>query len=453
VKLLSRLTGSAKSGLTINTVEVLEDGSSFYTSSYSSTSQEISDDFGGYIASIYKRNGPVFACIQARALPFSEVRFQFQKFNSGRPGDLFGTPSLSLLERPWPNGTTGELLYRMEQDVSLAGNFYATTVGTGANRRIRRLRPDWVTIVSGLRDDATASPYELNSDVLGYIYSPPAPAKPTLLSPDRVVHFSPLPDPDAQWRGMSWITAVISEVQADIATTRHKQKFFENGASLSLAVKYDAGLTPQQVREWATLLNEAHRGTENAYKTLHLGGGADPVPIGISPKDLDFKAIQGASETRIASASGVGAIIARFSEGLGGSSLNEGNYNSAKRQFVDMLLRPHWRMAAAALEKFADPVPGGARLWYDARDVALLSENEKDAADILASRAATLRQLVDAGYTPESAVSAVQNDDLSLLVHSGLYSVQLQEPGHPVERITESVALDKPPPIANGAQP
>jgi len=118
--------------------------------------EKIEASFEGYVAHAYKRNGIVFACVQARLLPFSEARFQWQELVSGRPGRLFGTPELALLETPWPNGTTGDLLARMEQKVSLAGNWFGTVVGTGANRRLRELRPDWVTIVSGVPRDADA---------------------------------------------------------------------------------------------------------------------------------------------------------------------------------------------------------------------------------------------------------------------------------------------------------
>lgn len=39
---------------------------------------------------------------------------------------------------------------------------------------------------------------------------------------------------------------------------------------------------------------------------------------------------------------------------------------------------------------------------------------------------ATLKTLLDAGYTPQSAIDAVQADDLSRLRHEGRFSVQLQ---------------------------
>ena len=394
--------------------------------------EAIEGNFESYVSTGYKANGVIFACILARLLPFSEARFQYQRLVDGRPGELFDGAPLSLLENPWPNGTTGELLAHMEQDASLAGNFYATVVHEGAGApRIRRLRPDWVTIVSGVRGNSAASPFDLDAEVLAYIYKPKGlDVEPVTLLPEQVVHYSPIPDPIAQWRGMSWLTPVIREIEADSAATKHKLKFFENGATPQVVVTYDAGIDPDVFQAFVARFNDAHKGVSNAYKTMHLGGGADATVVGADLKQLDFKATQGAGETRIAAAAGVGSIIARLSEGMQGSSLNQGNYNAAKRQFADMTLRPLWRTAAASLAKLVD-VPAGSRLWYDDRDIAFLKEDQKDAAEILSLGAQTVARLADSGFDPDSAVAAVAAGDLSLLrgTHSGLFSVQLQTPG------------------------
>lgn len=389
--------------------------------------EEIANNFEGYISGAYKSSGPVFACILARLLVFSEARFQFQRFAAGRPADLFGTDALALLERPWQNGTTGELLARMEQDTSLAGNFFATIVDDQHGRRIRRLRPDWVTIVTG---SESGDPAALDARVVGYIYQPGgyASEKSTLLTASKVAHWSPIPDPDAQWRGMSWLTPVVREIRGDLAASDHKLKYFQNGATGGIAVTYDANVPQAQVERFAGMFANAHAGTDNAYKTFHFGGGADVTTIGADLKQLDFKVTQGAGETRIAAAAGVGAVIAQLSEGLQGSALNAGNFNAAKRRFTDGTMRPLWRSASAALETLVPP-PSGSRLWYDVRDVPFLQEDQKDEAEIQAKQAQTIRHLLDAGFTPKSVVPAVISGDLGSLEHSGLYSVQLQEPG------------------------
>src|SRR5688572_27498071 len=118
--------------------------------------EKIENDYLGYIRGAYKSNGIVASCILARQQIFSQVRFGWREFKKLRPGDLFPSADLSLLEKPWGNGTTIDLLTRMEVVSSLAGNWYGTKcddqgrigkAATGTGQRIVELRPDWVTIV------------------------------------------------------------------------------------------------------------------------------------------------------------------------------------------------------------------------------------------------------------------------------------------------------------------
>ncbi|MGW0169550.1 phage portal protein [Streptomyces sp. NPDC003343] len=382
-------------------------------------------DFEAKIQQAYKSNGPVFALMTARQMVFSEARFQFRQMRNGRPGDLFGTQDLDLLERPWPGATTGDLLSRMIQNADLEGNAYVTTYNPG---RLKLLRPDWVTIVTGSRE-APGSPSEaIDSELIGYMYDPPTGSEPWFLLPEQVAHFAPIPDPEFQFRGMSWLTPVAREIVGDTAATRHKLKFFENGGTPQVIVSFDASVTPEKVRKFAALMDSEHRGVDTAYKTLYLGGGADATVVGKDLHQLDFKATQGAGETRLAAAAGVPSVIVGFSEGLAGSSLNAGNYASSRRRFADGTMRPLWRNAAGSLAQITN-VPAGAELWYDDRDIAFLREDRRDAADIQGVQARTIRSLVDAGYEPKSVTAAVMAEDYSLLSHTGLYSVQLQKPG------------------------
>lgn len=396
--------------------------------------EDIQNSFTGYVNGAYKSNGPVFAIILSRLLLFSEARFQWRRLkgDNGRPGDLFGTTALSVLEKPWPNGTTGELLARMEQDVSLGGNFYCVNEG----ERLRRLRPDWVSIV------LTAPPEEaVDADVAGYMYTPGGLGRgeSEVYLPEQVCHWSPIPDPDALYRGMSWVTPVVREVQADDAATRHKGAFFANGAKPGLVVSFKESVTTDQFKAFMAAMNESHQGADQAYKTLYVGGGADVTVAGANLSQLDFKATQGAGETRLCAAGGVPPIIVGLSEGL--SSATYSNYSMARRKFGDHWARPQWRSACAALSTIVD-VPPMSELWYDDRDIAFLREDQKDAAEIQQVKASTINAFITAGFTPESAVAAVDADDRSLLVHSGLVSVQLQPPGAGVP--TDTAAGEDP---------
>lgn len=397
--------------------------------SYSGSKQEeIGGDFRSLASYAYQQNGIVFGCIVARMLLFSEARFQFRQLRSGRPGDYFGTEALAPLETPWPGGTTGDLLARAELDVSLAGNSF--TIRRPGNK-LKRMRPDWTTIVLGSNTDPDVEAGDVDAEVLGYIYQPGGAGsgrEPEAYLREQVAHYAPIPDPLASYRGMSWISPVIREIMGDKAATEHKMKFFEHGGVPPVAIKFDASVRKEAFEAAVEKIKAGHEGVGNAYKWLFLGAGADPVPLGVDMKQMDFKVTQGAGETRLAVASRVPAVILGISEGLQGSSLNQGNYQMARRQMVDMLLRPLWRNFAGSLANIID-VPGGAELWYDDRDIPALREDEKDAAEIQQVQAASIKALVDVGFDTGSVVEAITSGDLRRLKHTGLVSVQLLPPG------------------------
>lgn len=388
------------------------------------------DSFEGYVQGIYRSNPVVFACMVTRMMLFAEARFQWRRMRQGRPGDLFGDESLRLLEEPWPNGTTGDLLSRVMQDADIAGNFYARRDGN----RIDRLRPDWTTIVLGSRRDVDAEHpgFAIDAEVVGYIFKPGGKAardEPVPLRPEEVCHYAPIPDPIARFRGMSWLTPLIREIVADNAATQHKRRFFEKGASRNLAVSLDPLVKGEEFADWVEKFKEAHPDLTDAYRTLFLGGGATVNVVGADLKESDFAAVQGAGETRICAAARVPPIIVGISEGLDAATYS--NYGEARRAFADLTMRPLWRNAAGSFQRIVPP-PRGAELWYDHRDIAFLQEDQKDAAEILQVQAQTIASLVKEGYTAESAKAAIVAGDLSQLVHTGLVSVQLQPPGQAV---------------------
>lgn len=406
--------------------------------------EEVDPGFAGVVNYAYRSNGIVFACMLARFMLFSEARFGWQVMKGGVPGELVGwgdmrqprNRGLDLLAHPEPGKTTGDLLARAMVHVDSAGNAFFV-------RRpdmIKLLRPDWVSIVIGSTRDpiegtyADVTAWDLDATVAGYVYYPGgrySGAEPVLLDRTEVAHFAPTPDPTASYRGMSWLSPILRETMADSAATNLKLKYFENGATPNLVVKLPV-VDPAKFREWTEVFDQNHAGARNAFKTMYLGQGHDATVVGSNLEQMDFKAVQGGGETRIAAAAGVPPVIVGFSEGLQGSSLNAGNYSAARRRFADMTIRPLWRNVCGTLESIVPP-PGGHRLWYDDGDIPFLAEDVKDAAEVLGLQATAIRTLVDGGYEADDVVEAVTSGDLSRLhgSHTGLVPVQLQKPGSP----------------------
>lgn len=388
------------------------------------------NNFEGLASQAYASNGVVFACMLVRQLVFSSVRFQYQKFLKGKPSETFGDQTLAVLERPWPGGTTQDLLSRMIQDADLAGNSYWVRQGD----ELVRLRPDWVQIVGTPRTMNTRRGGRGSGQVgwtkAGYLYTEGGPASQNEGVPftvDEVAHFAPIPDPLAVFTGMSWLTPILREIQADQAMTRHQRAFFDNGATVNMVVKHEKGATQDSVSKWDQEFKAKFGGAANAYKTLQLYPGADVQVVGSNLKDIDFKNVRGGGETRVAAAAGVPPVIVGLSEGLAAATYS--NYGQARRRLADGTAHPLWQNISGSLERVVPPPNRSSRLWYDASDVPFLREDEKDAAEIAEVKARTIRTYVDGGYEPASVIAAVEANDPRLLKHTGLFSVQLQQPG------------------------
>src|SRR5215475_12437855 len=93
----------------------------------------------------YSTNGIVAAIIQVRMMLLAEAVF---KYRNKVDKSLYGDESLRLLEYPWPNGTSGDLWARMEQDDSVAGNAF---IWKAEPDRLVRLPPAEITIISQIQ--------------------------------------------------------------------------------------------------------------------------------------------------------------------------------------------------------------------------------------------------------------------------------------------------------------
>src|SRR6266704_1469896 len=180
-------------------------------------------NYTGYADQAYSGNAAVFAVAQKRANVFSEATF---KFRALRDKHLFGGQDLFKLENPWPDGSA-----------------YIVDHGD----RLERLRPDWVTIVSTVVTD------ELSGDqireVIGFAYDPTGDLslRATFYPVEQVAHWAPIPDPLSNFRGMSWMSPIIREVDADVRMSAFRDAFFTNAATANIIVKYQQKLTPDKV--------------------------------------------------------------------------------------------------------------------------------------------------------------------------------------------------------------
>src|SRR5262249_36279217 len=231
-------------------------------------------------------------------------------------------------------------------------------------------------------------------------------------TPAEVVHWAPIPDPTATFRGMSWLTPVLRDAQADTGMTAYKNKYLERAATPNLIIKYSQKLQPGTIDSLRERLTARYGGVDNAYRTLILDQGADLTPVGNNLQQMDFSNVQQAGADRVLAASGVPAVLIGL-EPLRGAGRG---YQESVIKFANLWARPQWRSACGALQKLIPGMPPqGVRLWYDTSDIAALQDTETNQAQVALVRAQALLVLAQAGFTHDSAVAFVRSGDAGQL--------------------------------------
>ena len=408
-------------------------GAAVLTTTYGSPDREsILPQISGWAQQANASDSPVFSAILVRMMLLSEAQFQFQAKDDKH---LYGNQSMAVLEHPWgPDSTSGELIARCEQDASVAGNSY-TWAPPGEDVLVR-LRPDWVTIVSELVQVPGGGQYRRK---VGYWVEPPKSVldrgKGQLYQASEVAHWAPIPDPQADFRGMSWLTPVMRDIQGDDGMAQYKIRYLDANATPNLVIKYAQKLQPGTVDSIRERMTARYGGTTNAGKTLILDQGADLVAVGNSMQQIDFTSVMGLGIERILAAAGVPPLLIGL-ESIKGAGKS---YQEVIRRFGDLTLRPLWRSLCGALEPLVPDLPTGSRLWVDTSSIAALQDGEQVRAQVTLIRAQALLALGQAGYDKMSAVDAIEAGDMGQLkvadvppqLPAGNVQHLLPQPGQP----------------------
>lgn len=376
---------------------------------YPTWAQMTEKPFGG-LRDGYMVNSTVHAAINARQRVFSEVQLVLRRRSSG---DLVHNhPVLEVLRQPWPGGTTTELLKRMELDASLSGNAF-----------VYRPAPDLLQVLDPRKVEVESD----RKQKAGYLYWPNGigQGKPKGLRLEEVAHWAPLPHPDKQFLGASWVEVVATELRTDIKMVRHQERFFDNAATPNLYVKVLGQMRPEAKDRLREELERRYSGVHNAWRTLVMDNSAELQVVGANFEQMDYVNALSSTEARIASAAGVPPIIIALKAGLDAATYS--NYGMAMRAFADHLIRPNWTSVVAALSQIVVE-PQGSDLWYDDKQVAALRQDKEAEATILNTQAAAITTLVREGFDPDAVVEAITSNELERLkgAHSGNLSVQLQ---------------------------
>jgi len=299
--------------------------------------------------------------------------------------------ALMVLQKPNPFMPWQEFCEVAQQHLDLAGEAWWVIVRSrligGTPVEMWPVRPDRMT------------PVESNTDfIAGYIYTSPDGEKVPLLREDVIMIRTPAPLDI--YRGLSAVSALESDLDAEQTQSAWASSFFRNSAQPGGVVKVDRRLGDDEFEEMVTRWAQQHQGVNNAGRVAILEQ-ADFVPLSYSQKDMQFVESRGLTKQAILDAYG----FPKF--GLGDvDDVNRATAQASLALMAQTLTVPRLERIKGALNHEFLPMFGPATkgLEFD-YDSPVPPDTETENATLTAKTTA-FKTLIDAGVDPEEAADA-----------------------------------------------
>jgi SPP1 gp7 family putative phage head morphogenesis protein len=207
------------------------------------------------------------------------------------------------------------------------------------------------------------------------------------------------PDPYNRFRGLGAAEVLARELGQYFQAQRYIEGLARNGGELGGILKMPNGISGGEVEATQTKVDDLITNSENRGKYLVIGADADFIPNGITPKDMEFKALFEWVRDCICSATHVPPpVIGVYTD----ATYN--NIKTAHAEFWRSGVIPYLRSIEGVLnEKFfprlVDPKLAAYRVYFDTSDIEALQE------DNTAKIEAAARVSVQTGVTFNNALA------------------------------------------------
>ncbi|KKB10636.1 portal protein [Devosia geojensis] len=316
--------------------------------------------FASLVNQGFARNPVVYRCVRLIAEAANRVPLTVSE--GGRKASEH--PLLTLLARPNPHQSGGEMLEAVYAYLQTAGNAYLNAVvDDGEVRGLYCLRPDRMKVVSGRDGWPAAYAYTAGGRTVQL-------AQDTLPVPS-VLHLALFHPMDDHY-GMAPLAAAQTSLDIHNASAAWNKALLDNAARPSGALVYTAGgnLSQDQFERLKDELEQGFSGAANAGRPMLLEGGLDWKTLALSPRDMDFIEARHAAARDIALAFGVPPMLL----GIPGDNTYS-NLAEANRAFWRQTIVPLVRRVADDLSNWLSPAFGGTTLAPDFDDVEALAED------------------------------------------------------------------------------
>jgi HK97 family phage portal protein len=283
-----------------------------------------------------KGNSAVFACGSALIEGYVEPSLLAYEITEDGADPLYDHPLTELLDNPNEDMSGSELLEFIMTYKYISGSCYLYKVRS-SGKRVVELWP---------LSDAQMRPIAGGEKLVDYFEFDYLTGSPVPIVKEDVIHLKWMIDPIKPWMGLGPLAAVLREVCTDNEATAYLYALLKNDAVPRMKLKIPPETKKLTPEEKELIRQEYHQaqGGDNRGKIALLEGGADLEAIALNLKDMEFNALRRIPEARIASVSGVPAVVAGLYVGLEQMTYN--NVDGMETHFTERKLVPIWKKDA-----------------------------------------------------------------------------------------------------------
>ncbi len=240
----------------------------------------------------------------------------------------------------------------------------------------------------------------------GYVYTDPDGTKVPFL-PEEVIHLKS-PNPRDPYRGLSPILALMTDLDASRFAAEFNRTFFLNSAEPGGIIEVTDAISDTEFDQLAARWAETHQGVGNSHRVAILTNGMRWVDRSFSMRDIQFRELQDASDSRIMLAFRMGKTLLGQTEGVNRATAEAAEYVFGKYRIVRRLNRWRQVLNQRLLPMFAT----GATLEFDYEN-PVTANVEEDAKD-RDSRIGAAVALIGAGFDPVQTLVAFDLPEIPL---------------------------------------
>jgi HK97 family phage portal protein len=320
---------------------------------------------------LYRTIPWVYAAVAATANTIAALDLQLKRRKKGSddPELVTDHPALDLLKNPNPDNTAYTLLESTVIYLETTGEAYWEVVSDSAGKS--KLAPKELYILRPSR--MKPIPSKDGTGIEKYIFQVRTNSRKIEYDPDEIVHFeyfNPLDD----WRGLSPLHAAIDQIRTEKQVSKWNLDFFKNGTCLDGILTTDQILTTTDMRAVREMWKDMVSGKGRIVPVL--GRNLKFQPIGVNPKEVDFKGTRKDNATSILGVLGVPPIKVGILD-----QAKYDNYFLQEQAFYRGTIVPKLRKLEAALNKHFLPLFGendaesGDELYFEFDTKSLVTED------------------------------------------------------------------------------